>query len=354
MARKSVPRPTPYVVRPPRGLSIPTRRVLLSRIALVVTIAMGVLVGLPGAQAQQGERVHRIAFLGSTSPADYASQIEAFRGGLRDLGYVEGRNLVIDFRWADGKYERLAGLAAELVLSKPDVLVTHGPPGALAAKKATQTIPIVLGVIGEAVAIGAVDSLARPGGNVTGSAFFVPELNAKRLEVLKEVVPGLHRVAILLRSDNPINAPVLRAMERTARALKIRLQPVEVRDPEAIEDVVNALVKGGADAIVVFEEAMLIARAAPIAELARRHRLPSVGFVEFAKAGGLLALGVNFPELWRRAAGTVDRILKGASPADLPIEQATRFELMINMNTARLLDVAVPPAVRLRADQVIE
>jgi putative ABC transport system substrate-binding protein len=324
------------------------------RLAFVVALVLGVHFSLPVAQAQQADRVHRMAFLGSTSSSDYASQIEAFRSGLRELGYVEGKNLVIEFRWADGNYERLPGLAAELVRSKPDVLVTHGPPGALAAKKATDTIPIVLGVIGEAVAIGAVDSLARPGGNVTGSAFFVPELNAKRLEVLKEAVPHLTRVGILLRRDNPINAPVLRAMERTAQALKVRLQSVEVRDPAALEDAVTSLVTGGAGAIVVFDEAMLIAQAKRIADLARRHRLPSIGFVEFAKAGGLLAFGVNFPELWRRAAITVDKIFKGAKPADLPIEQATRFELMINSATARSIDLTIPAAVLLRADRVIE
>ncbi len=324
------------------------------RLAFVVALVLGVHFSLPVAQAQQADRVHRMAFLGSTSSSDYASQIEAFRSGLRELGYVEGKNLVIEFRWADGNYERLPGLAAELVRSKPDVLVTHGPPGALAAKKATDTIPIVLGVIGEAVAIGAVDSLARPGGNVTGSAFFVPELNAKRLEVLKEAVPHLTRVGILLRRDNPINAPVLRAMERTAQALKVRLQSVEVRDPAALEDAVTSLVKKGAGAIVVFEEAMLIAQAQRIADLARRHRLPSIGFVEFAEAGGLLAFGVSFPELWRRAATTVDKIFKGAKPADLPIEQATRFELMINSATARSIDLTIPAAVLLRADRVIE
>jgi putative tryptophan/tyrosine transport system substrate-binding protein len=326
----------------------------LKRFALVATVALGVVLGLPVARAQQGDRVHRIAFLGSTSESDYASQIDAFRSGLRELGYVEGRNLVIEFRWAGGKYERLSGLATELVRSRPDVLVTHGPPGALAAKKATDTIPIVLGVIGEAVAIGAVDSLARPGGNVTGSAFFVPELNAKRLEVLKEAVPQLNRVGILLRRDNPINAPVLRAMERTARALGVRLQPVEVRDPAGLEDAVITLVKDGAGAIVVFEEAMLIAHAERIADLARRHRLPSIGFVEFARGGGLLAFGVNFSDLWRRAAGTVDRIFKGARPADLPVEQATRFELVVNMGAARSIGLTIPAAVLLRADQVIE
>jgi putative ABC transport system substrate-binding protein len=326
----------------------------LERLALIVTLALGVLVSLPVAEGQQAGGVHRIGFLGSTSPSGYASQMEAFRGGLRDLGYVEGKNLVIEFRWAEGRYERLPELAAELVRLKPDVLVTHGPPGALAAKRATDTIPIVIGVIGEAVAIGAVESLARPGGNITGSSFFVPELNAKRLEILKEALPRLSRVGILLRRDNPVNVPVLSAMEHTGQALKIELQSVEVRDPADLENAVLALVKGRAGAIVVFEEAMLIAQAERIADLARRHRLPSIGFVESARAGGLLAFGVNFSDLWRRAAGTVDKILKGAKPADLPIEQATKFELVINMRTARSIGLTIPAAVLLRADQVVE
>ncbi len=190
--------------------------------------------------------MYRIGFLGSTSPSGYASQMEAFRGGLRDLGYVEGRNLVIEFRWAQGNNQRLPQLAAELVRWKPDVLVTHGPPGALAAKRATDTIPIVLGAIGEAVATGAVESLARPGGNVTGSSFFVPELNAKRLEVLKEALPRLSRVGVLLKRDNPANKPVLRAMEDAAQTLKLQLQPIEVRDPADLESAVSTLRKGNA------------------------------------------------------------------------------------------------------------
>jgi putative ABC transport system substrate-binding protein len=240
--------------------------------------------------------------------------------------------------------ERLAEpeLAAELVRLKPDVLVTHGPPGALAAKRATDTIPIVVGVIGEAVAIGAVDTLARPGGNVTAQAFFVAELNAKRLEVLKEAFPRVGRVGVLLKRDNPANGPVLRTMEHTAQALKIQLHPLEVLTPADLDSAVADFVKGDADAIAVHEEAMLIAQAERIADLARKYRLPTIGFVEYARAGGLLALGVDFPDLWRRAAGTVDRILKGAKPADIPIEQATKFELMVNMKTARSLGLTIP------------
>ena len=315
----------------------------------------GSLLAAPlAAEAQQTGKVYRVAFLGSTSPSGYASQMEAFRRGLRDLGYVEGQNLVIEFRWAQGKNERLPELAAELVRLKPDVLVTHGPPGALAAKRATDTIPIVLGAIGAAVETGAVEGLARPGGNVTGLSFFVLELNAKRLELLKEAVPRVGRVGVLLKRDNPANKPVLRAMEDAAQTLKLQLQPIEVRDPADLESAVSTLRKGNADAMAVHEEAMLIAEAGRIADLARKHHLPTVGFVEYVRAGGLLAFGVNFPDLWRRAAGFVDKILKGARPADLPVERATKFELIINLKTAKALGLTIPPSLLQRADQVIQ
>ena len=315
----------------------------------------GSLLAAPlAAEAQQTGKVYRVAFLGSTSPSGYASQMEAFRRGLRDLGYVEGQNLVIEFRWAQGKNERLPELAAELVRLKPDVLVTHGPPGALAAKRATDTIPIVLGAIGAAVETGAVEGLARPGGNVTGLSFFVLELNAKRLELLKEAVPRVGRVGVLLKRDNPANKPVLRAMEDAAQTLKLQLQPIEVRDPADLESAVSTLRKGNADAMAVHEEAMLIAEAGRIADLARKHHLPTVGFVEYVRAGGLLAFGANFSDLWRRAAGFVDKILKGARPADLPVERATKFELIINLKTAKALGLTIPPSLLQRADQVIQ
>jgi putative ABC transport system substrate-binding protein len=326
----------------------------MERRRFLLTALGGTLAAPLGAGAQLPGRVHRIAFLGSTTPSGYASQMEAFRGGLRDLGYVEGQNLVIEFRWAQGKNDRLPALAAELVRLKPDVLVTHGPPGALAAKRATDATPIVVGVLGEAVAIGAVEGLARPGGNVTGLSFFVLELNAKRLEVLKEALPHVSRVGVLLKRDNPVNGPLLRVMEDAAQGLKIQLQSVEVREPADLESAVSALAKGQAGAIAVQEEAMLIAQAVRIANLAGRHRLPSVGFLEYARAGGLLAFGVSFPDLWRRAAGLVDKILRGARPADLPVERATKFELLINLKTARALGLTIPPSLLLRADQIIE
>jgi len=232
--------------------------------------------------------------------------------------------------------------------------VTHGVPGTLAAKRATDTIPIVMGVVGEAIAIGAVEGLARPGRNITGSSFFVPELNAKRLEVLKEALPRLRRVGVLLNRDNPVNATVLKAMEHTAQALKIQLRSVEVRDPADFEDAVSTLVKERADAIAVQDDAMLFAQVRRIADLARRHHVPTIGFVDYARAGGLLAYGVNFADLWRRAAGFVDKILKGAKPADLPVEQATKFDLVINLKTAKALGLTIPQSLLLRADQVIQ
>jgi putative ABC transport system substrate-binding protein len=327
---------------------------MMDRRTFISSVTLGLLAAPLAAGAQQAGRTYRIAFLGSTSPSGYASQVAAFRAGLRDFGYLEGRNLVIDFRWARGNYKRLPELAAELIRSKPDVLVAHGPPGALAAKRATDTIPIVLGAIGAEVEIGLVEGLARPGGNVTGLSFFVLELNAKRLEVLKEAVPRLGRVGVLLKRDNPANTPLLSAMENAAQTLKLQLQPIEVRDPGDLESAVSTLHTGNADAIAVHEEAMLIAEAGRIADLARKHRLPTVGFVEYARAGGLLAFGVDFPDLWRRAAGIVDKILKGARPADLPVERATKFELVINLKTAKALGLTIPPSLLLRADQVIE
>ena len=306
------------------------------------------------AEAQQRAKGYRVGFLGSTSPSGYAGQIKAFREGLRDLGYVEGHNLLIEFRWAQEKYERLPELAAELVRLKPDVLVTHGVPGTLAAKRASNSIPIVVGVVGEAVAIGAVEGIARPGGNVTGSSFFVPELNAKRLEVLKEAFPRLNHVGVLLKRNNVVNPVVLRAMERTAQALKLQLQSAEAWDLADLENAVSSLVKGHADAIAVEDDAMLLAHAERIGEVARKYKLPTIGFLEYARAGGLLAYGVNFLDLWRRAAAFVDRILKGAKPAHLPIEQPTKFELVINLKTAKALGLTIPPSLLLRADQVIE
>ena len=337
-----------------RGFSIGDYRLRIGATAIIiVALAFSMLSVVLSTEAQQMGRVYRIGFLGATSPSGYTPQVEAFRGGLRDLGYVEGKNVVIEFRWAEGNYARLPELAAELVLLKPDVLVTHAPAGTRAAKRATATIPIVMGVAGDAVATGLVAGLARPGGNVTGSSFFLPELNAKRLEVLKEALPRLSRVGVLLNPDNPANVATLRAMEETARSVKIQLHAVEVRSPADFEGAFATIVKGRAGALAVYDDAMLIAEAAQIADLARKSRLPTIGFIEYAKAGGLLAFGVNFPDLWRRAAGFVDKILKGAKPADLPVEQPTTFQVIVNLKTAKALGLTIPQSILVRADEVI-
>jgi len=308
----------------------------------------------PFASLAQSARIPRIGFLGSSSAAGYASRVEALRTGLRDLGYVEGRNIAIEFRWADGKYERLPELAAELVRLKVDVIVTHGTPGTFAAKRATAAIPIVMAVSGDAVATGLVPSVARPGGNITGSTFSNPELAAKRLELLREAVPGTKRISVLLNPANPVNGPTLKAMEATAAALKLELQPVEVRGPEEFERAFSTISAGRDVAVAVVEDAMLITGARAVADLATRNRLPSIGFMEFAEAGGLFGYGVNLVEVFRRAAVFVDKILKGARPADLSVERSTRFDFVVNLKSARALALAIPPSILVRADRVIE
>lgn len=321
---------------------------------LIALLAAIVLFISPASDAQPARKVYRIGFLGATSPTGYAPQVEAFRAGLRDLGYIEGKNLVIDFRWAEGDYARLPELATDLVRLKPDILVTHAGAGTRAAKQATTTIPIVMGVAGEAVAMGLVSSLARPGGNVTGSSFFVPELNAKRLEVLKAAIPRLNRVGVLLNPDNPANVATVRSMEQTAKSLGVQLQSVEVRRPGELEHAFAAFAKERMDGVAVYDDAMFIAEAAGIADLAKKNRLPTIGFNEYARAGGLLGFGVDFPDLWRRAARYVDRIFKGARPADLPVEQPTKFELIVNLKVAQALGLSISPPILARADQIIE
>lgn len=291
--------------------------------------------------------------LGVASPAGYARQVEAFRRGLRELGYVEGKTVSIEFRWAEGNAARLPELAAELVRLNPDVLVTSGP-GAATAKRATTAIPIVLAASTNAVESGLVASLARPGGNITGSTSFSRELAAKRLELLKEVIPRLNRVGVLLLANSTGNPALLQAMEVAARSIGLQLLPVEASGAADFERAFAALASRKAGALLVIEQTVLVAEAARIAGLATTNRLPAIGFVEIADHGGLLAYGVDFPVLWHRAASFVDKILKGTRPADLPVEQPAKFELVVNLKAAKSLGIAIPNTVRLRADRVIE
>jgi len=326
----------------------------MDRRAFITMVGGSVLAAQLPDHTQQTAKVPLIGFLGLASASSSARQLESFRAGLRDLGYRESQNVVIDYRWADGEYERLSDLANELVRLRVDILVTHGTPGALAAKRATATIPIVVATSADAIALGLVESLARPGGNVTGSTFLVPEVNAKRLQMFKEPFPRTGHMAVLVNPNNPAMGPIIQAMKRTAKSLKMELQQFPVRGPNEFAAAFSSMTSSRVDAVAIIEEPMFQANAGVLAGLAMQKRLPSAGFKEFAEAGGLLGYGADIIRLFRRAAYFVDRILKGAKPADLPIEQPTKFELVINLKTAKALGLTIPPSVLGRADQVIE
>ena len=275
------------------------------------------------------------------------------RAGLRDVGYVEGKNLVIEFRWAEGKFDRLPELAAELVRLNVDVILTAGSPAIRAAKNATTTIPIVMVTSGDPVAFGFVASLARPGGNITGSSIFSPELSAKRLELLKEILPRAQRVAVLFNPDNSINQRNLEEMEQTAKFLKLRLHRYEVRGADEFKKAFAAMTKQRIDAVALPDDDFVGANGSRIAEFAAKQRLPSVGRAEFVEAGGLIGYGVNIPQLYRYAAVFVDKIVKGTKPADLPVEQPMNFEFVINLKTAKQIGLTIPPEVLARASKII-
>jgi len=326
----------------------------MHRREFIRTVLAGFLGLSVTSRAQQPAKVARIGFLGANSASSWASRLESFWLGLRELGYVEGKNIVIEFRWADEQYDRLPALAAELVRLKVDILVTYGTPGTLAAKRATTTIPIVMVHTGDAIIPGLVANLARPGGNITGSTFFVPELMAKRLELLKDAIPRITQVATLVKPDNPLLRTPPQALHMAAKSLKIELQQFEARGPEEFEAAFSALAKRRFDAVAILDDAVFIANARALANLAAKHRLPSAGFDELAEAGGLIGYGVDFLPMYRRAALFVDKILKGAKPGDLSIEQATKFRLIINLKTANALGLTAPPSLLQRADEVIQ
>ena len=322
--------------------------------ALLGSAAAAYSASWPRPARAQPRKIFRIGFVGLPTADSLPKRPEAFRAALRDLGYQEGRDIVIDFRWADGDYDRLPALFADVIRLNPDVIVTHGTPGGLAAKQATSTIPVVFAASGDATASGLVSSLARPGGNLTGSTYFNPELAAKRLELLKEITPGLTDVGILLNSENPMNEPIVPEMKRTADPLKLELHRFGVRGPAEFESAFAAMAARRIGALVALDDATLIANAPAIAALALQQRLPSCGWPDFAAAGGLAAYGIDFLDLFRRAATFVDKILKGAKPADLPVERTTKFELVINLKTAKALGLDVSSTLLIRADEVIE
>ena len=326
----------------------------LFAIALVV---IGYSVGSHAAEAQTAERVYRLGFLGQSSAPDLARQTAALRQGLRDLGYEEGRNLAIDYRWAERKLERLPALATELVSLNVDAIVTHGSAGSRAAKEATGTIPIVIAVVGDPVASGVVASLSRPGGNITGLVLEEFESTIKWLELLKQVAPGASRVGWLdvPGIERPEVAEVWRQKEdAAARSLGLALSRVHVRGPNDLAQAFTALEQQGVHAVIVPNTSLLNPLGAQIAGLAIKHRLPSFGSPLFARAGGLLAYGPDGADMYRRAAGYVDRILKGARPGDLPMEGPAKFEMIVNLKTANALGLTIASELLARADHVIE
>jgi putative ABC transport system substrate-binding protein len=321
--------------------------------ALVLALVLSSIAAPLAVDAQPPEKLYRIGMLDRTSMAINAANLNGFRRGLRELGYVEGKNFVIEYRSADGRDERFPGLATELVRLKVDLILTRGTPAALAAKNATGTIPVVMAGVGDPVGQGVVASLARPGGNVTGLSALVTELYAKRVELLRELVPGAARLAALFNMTNPSVPPQWKEVETSARSLGIQPQLLDVRKPEDLGPAFEAAIRQRADALVVGLDTLTQANQRLIVDLAAKYRLPAVyASSEFAE--GLVVYGVDYSDHYRRAASFADRIFKGAKPADLPIEQPTKFELVINTRAAKALGLTIPPSLLLRADQVIQ
>ena len=306
------------------------------------------------AGAQQPGKVYRVGFLWE-SPTVLPDGIESFRRGLRDLGWIEGQNIVLEYRWGEGRYDRLGELAGELVRLKVDIIVAPSSVYVEAAKRATSTIPIIFAVHADPIGSGHVASLARPGGNITGVCLMMPETNGKLLELLKETIPRLSRAAVLWNPDTPSHRAGLHAVEDTSRALSVRLQTVAVRSETEFDSAFAAITQEHAGAVLVLSTPLFIAGAKPLAELAIKHRLPTMfGPRVHAEAGGLLSYGPDRADLFRSAATYVNMILKGAKPADLPVQQPTKFEFVINLKTAKALGLTIPQSVLVRADHVIQ
>jgi len=322
----------------------------LAHFCLVITVLL--ITGL--VEAQPPTKIPRIGYLTVASLSANVARVEAFRQGLRELGYVEGENIVIEWRSGEGQLKRENELVAEALRFKVDIIVTSGPTMTRAAKQATATIPIVMTFDSDPVGSGFIASLARPGGNITGLSALSPELSGKQLELLKEIVPKLSRVAILGNSSEPANPKSLKEIELAAESLAVHIQPLDVLGPTDIETAFRAATKARADALVVLPSPVLTDQRARVANLALKSRLPAIYFrQEFVEAGGLVSYGTSFTDLSRRAATYVDKILKGAKPAELPVEQPKKFEFVINLKTAKQIGLTIPPNVLARADRVI-
>ncbi len=301
--------------------------------------------------AQQAGRTYRIGVLGAGSPAGWAKMVGALREGLNALGYVEGKNLAIDYRWAEGRYDDLPKLAGELIAAGAALIVTHATPGARGAMQATSSVPIVVASIGDAVTAGIVTNLAHPGGNVTGLSFFVEEIATKRIELLTEILPRTSSINLIYQQ---YMSAVPGRFDNAARAKKVTIHRVFVNTPAEIQTAIVNIAQKRSGPILIIETPILIANAKAVGESLAKYKIPAIGFKEIAEAGGLMSYGADLADMWHRAATYVDKILKGANPGSIPIEQAAKFELVINLKTARALGIKVPPSILLRADRVIE
>jgi putative ABC transport system substrate-binding protein len=331
-------------------LSFVSANLLGTLITLVLALFFGAV-----AEAQQPKKVHRLGYLTGTSVSANSARIEAFRQGMRKLGYMEGENIVIEWRSAEGKGNRLPALAAELVRLKVDIIITGGPTSNRAAKEATSSIPIVMAFDNDPVGNGLVASLARPGGNMTGLSTLAPEISGKQVELLKEIVPRLSRVAVLGISTNPGNSQSLKEMELVAGAFGVKLQYLDVLGPKDIDTAFRAASNGRVGAVLVLAGSIFNSHRSQVVELALKNRLPAIyPYPEFVQDGGLMTYSVSITDLFRRAATYADKILKGAKPADLPVEQPTKFELLINLKAAKQIGLTIPPNVLARVDRVIK
>jgi putative ABC transport system substrate-binding protein len=338
----------------PKSKAVQLCRRIKNRKWLGLLMAFLLVVVGAAAQAQQPARIHRIGILSPTSAPVQSARIEAFRQRLRELGYVEGKNIVIEVRYAEGKLERLPDLAAELVRLKVNVIVTVSGSGILAAKKATATIPIVFAQAADPVGTGLVPSLAQPGGNITGLSLMVPDLDGKRLELLKEAFPKVAQAAFLWRSGGSRGNLAVTAMEAAAKALGVKLLLLEVRSLDDFDSAFARAKKERAQAFITAPSPLISTQQHQVLDFAAKNRLPAIyPFTEFVEAGGLMSYAPNTAEVWRRAADFVDKILKGTKPADLPVEQATKFEFVINLKAAKQIGLTIPPNVLARADRVI-
>jgi len=305
------------------------------------------------ARAQGG--IPRVGFMGNSTAALEVNLVDSFREGLRELGYEEGRNIAIEYRWADGRYERFAALVAELIAAKVDVIVTAGTPAALAVKKATSTVPLVMVAVGDPVGTGLVPSLARPDGNLTGLSSVAPDLEGKRLELLREIVPSVSRIAVFLNSVNPFHATSMRQAQTAGKTLGIKVQHYDIRKSEDLDGAFAAIRKERPDALLILADRVFLHNRERIVDFTGEQHLPNVNaYKELVEAGGLISYGPSYEDMHRRAAIYVNKILKGAKPGNLPIEQPTKFTLVVNLKAAKALGISMPPAVLSRADEVIE